>query len=345
MKICYFGHPAHAWSGSSRFFDEILESLGEVTYFRPDGVTVDDSLRWALESDFDLYVFFQFDFLAYAFLEAQKNVVIVPMVDGSASYGSEHWRRLRKAKFISFSPTLHSFLRLQGINSFGLQYYPAPQEYAPPKSNAIYYWPRGHHAYISVQRILDATRNYPEMELRVRATNEPASNLDYSRVRNNRLKIVEVNERDEHLLQIQDASIFVAPRPSEGIGHSFLEAMSMGRAVIGINFPTMSNYISDKQSGVFFPNSEKPIKPGLDWLEIGFGAHSEVIKGNAKYLRSLDSLQSYLLKQKPTNSRFKIREVHDLLDISSEIMRSQYFPSGKILTLQNFSNVMSTFKL
>jgi hypothetical protein len=345
MKICYFGHPAHAWSGSSRFFEEILESLGEVTYFRPDGVTVDDSLRWALESDFDLYVFFQFDFLAYAFLEAQKNVVIVPMIDGSASYGGEHWRRLRKAKFVSFSPTLHSFLRLQGITSFGLQYYPAPQEYVPPKSNAIYYWQRGHHAYISVQRILDATRNYPEIELRVRATNEPTSNLDYSRVRNNRLKIVEVNDRDEHLLQIQDASIFVAPRPSEGIGHSFLEAMSMGRAVIGRNFPTMSNYISDKESGVFFPKSEKPIKPGLDWLEIGFGAHSEVVKGNAKYLRSLDSLQSYLLKQKPTKSRFKIREVHHLLNISSQIMRSQYFPSGKILTLQNFSNVMSTFKL
>lgn len=345
MKICYFGHPAHAWSGSSRFFEEILESMGDVTYFRPDGVTVDDSLRWALESDFDLYVFFQFDFLAYAFLEAQMNVAIVPMFDGSASYGSEHWRRLRKGKFVSFSPTLHSFLRLQGIDSLGIQYYPAPQKYFPPKSNAIYYWQRGHHAYISVQRILDATRHYPEIELRVRATNEPASNLDYSRVRNNRLKIVEVNNRDEHLFQIQNASIFVAPRPSEGIGHSFLEAMSMGRAVIGRNFPTMSNYISDTESGVFFPKREKPIKPGLDWMEIGFAAHSEVVKGNAKYLCSLDSLQSYLLKQKCRKSRFKIREVHHLLDISSQIMRSQYFPGGKIQTLQNFSNVVSTFKL
>lgn len=345
MRICYFGHPAHAWSGSSRFFEEILESLGEVTYFRPDGVTVDDSLRGALERDFDVYVFFQFDFLAYAFLEAQKNVVLVPMIDGSASYGSEHWRRLKKGKFVSFSPTLHSFLRLQGIDSLGIQYYPAPQDYVPPKSNAIYYWQRGHHAYISVQRILDATSNYPEIELRIRATNEPASNLDYSRVQNSRLKIVEVNNRDEHLFQIQDASIFVAPRPSEGIGHSFLEAMSMGRAVIGRNFPTMSNYISDKESGVFFPKREKPIKSGLNWMEIGLGAHSAVVKGNAKYLGSLDALQSYLLNQKSSKSRFKIREVHHLLDISSQIMRSQYFPSGKILTLQNYSNATSKLNL
>jgi hypothetical protein len=345
MRIFYFGHPAHAWSGSSHFFEEILETLGEVTYLRPDGVTVDDSLRWAMESDFDLYVFFQFDFLAYAFLEAQKNVVIVPMIDGSASFGSEHWKKLRKGKFISFSPTLHTFLRLQGMDSFGIQYWPNPKEYFAPKSNAIYYWPRGHHAYVSVQRILDATRNYPEIELRVRATDEPASNLDYSRVQNSRLKIVEVNDREEHLLQIQDASILIASRPSEGIGHSFLEAMSMGRAVIGRNFPTMSNYISDKKSGVFFPRREKPIKPGLDWIEIGATAHTEVIKGNAKYRQSLEFLQIYLLKQKSPKSRFKIKEVHELLDISCQILRSQYFPNGKILTLQNFANATSILKL
>jgi glycosyltransferase involved in cell wall biosynthesis len=345
MRICYFGHPAHAWSGSSHFFEEILETLGEVTYLRPDGVTVDDSLRWAMESDFDLYVFFQFDFLAYAFLEAQKNVVIVPMIDGSASYGSEHWKRLRKGKFVSYSPTLHAFLRLLGMDSFGIQYWPNPEEYFAPKSNAIYYWPRGHHAYVSVQRILDATRNYPEIELRVRATDGPASNLDYSGLRNNRLKILEINDREEHLFQIQSASIFVAPRPSEGIGHSFLEAMSMGRAVIGRNFPTMSNYISDKESGVFFPKREKPIKSGLNWIEIGATAHTEVVKGNGKYLRSLESLQIYLLKQKSSKSRFKIKEVHKLLDISCQIMRSQYSPSGKILTLQNFANATSILKL
>jgi len=346
MKICYFGHPAHAWSGSSRFFEELLESLGEVTYFRPDGVTVDDSLRVALESDFDLYVFFQFDFLAYAFLEAQKNVVIVPMIDGSASYGSEHWSRIRKGKFVSFSPTLHSFLRLQRFESVGIQYYPAPQEYVLPKSSAIYYWQRGHHAYITVQRILDATRNYPEIELRVRATNDVASSLDYSRVRSSRLKIVEINDRDDHLFQIQNASIFVAPRPSEGIGHSFLEAMSMGRAVISRNFPTMSNYISDKKSGVFLPKKEKSIQSGLNWIAIGEAAHSEVVKGRAEYLASIQSLTEYILKPPGLRkAKYRIKEVHKLLDLSSQIMRSQYFPKGKIATLQNFSNITSTLKL
>ena len=346
MRICYFGHPAHEWSGSSKFFEEILESLGKVTYLRPNGVTVDDSLRWALEGDFDLYVFFQFDFLAYAFLEARKNVVIVPMIDGSASYGSEHWKRLKMSKFVSFSPTLHTFLKLHGIDSFAIQYWPAPQTYKTPITNSIYYWPRGHHAYISVQRILDATKNYPHIKLKVRSTQEPLSNLDYSRVKDSRLEIVEVKDKNEHLSQIKNASIFVAPRPSEGIGHSFLEAMSYGRTVIARNFPTMSNYIVDKKSGVFIPKSEKPIIGGLDWIAIGEAAYLEVVKGRAEYLASIQSLTAYMLKPpRVRKAKYRIKEVHNLLDLSSQIMRSQYFPKGKIATLQNFSNLTSALKL
>lgn len=343
MKICFFGHPAHEWSGSSRFFERLIEKIGDVTYLRPNSVTVDYYLRWALEAEFDLYIFFQFDFLAYSFLAAQKNVVIVPMIDGSASYGSEHWKRLKKGKFISFSHTLHTFLRVQGINSFEIQYWPKPQEYKEPKLNAIYYWPRGHHAHISVQRILEATKYYPELKIRVRATEETASNLDYSRVRSDRLTIVNVNDRYEHFAQIKEAFVFVAPRASEGIGHSFLEAMALGRAVLARKFPTMSNYISNEESGVFFPKNQKPIKPGLDWIEIGKQAHVEVLKGNERYLSNLESLQNYLLTPRATPKKFKVQEVHRLLDISCQIMRSQYFPRGKHLTLQNFSNATSIF--
>jgi hypothetical protein len=346
MRICYFGHPAHEWSGSAQFFEEILETLGEVTCLRPDGITVDDSLRWALEADFDLYIFFQFDFLAYAFLEARKNVVIVPMIDGSASYGIEHWKRLKMGKFVSFSPTLHTFLRLQGMDSFGIKYWPSPQAYEAPASNTIYYWPRGHHEYVSVQRILDATANYPDIKLKVRATNEPSSNLDYSRVRDSRLEIVEVSDKHEHLTQIKNASIFVAPRPSEGIGHSFLEAMSFGRTVIARKFPTMSNYISDKKSGVFITKSGKRISGDLNWVEIGNTAYLEVVKGRAEYLASIQPLSDYILKPPlSVKSKYKIKEVHNLLNLSSQIMRAQYFPKGKIMTLQNFSNTVRTLKL
>jgi glycosyltransferase involved in cell wall biosynthesis len=193
---------------------------------------------------------------------------------------------------------------------------------------------------------LDATKSYPDINLKVRSTNEPISNLDYSRVKDDRLEIVEVKDKNEHLSQIKNASIFVAPRPSEGIGHSFLEAMSFGRTVIARKFPTMSNYISDKKSGVFISKSRKRIIGGLDWIAIGEAAHSEVVKGRAEYLASIQSLTDYILKPaRLRKAKYRIKEVHKLLDLSSQIMRSQYFPKGKIATLQNFSNITSTLKL
>jgi glycosyltransferase involved in cell wall biosynthesis len=345
MKICYFGHPAHQWSGSSRFFEEILEDLGTVTYLRPDLISVDHDVRWALENDFDLYVFFQFDFLAYAFVSAGKRVVIVPMVDGSASYGSEHWKMLRNASFISFSPTLHKFLKFQSKKSFAIQYWPEPKVYKSPNSNSVYYWPRGHHNFVSTKLVLNAMENYPDFKVKVRASENPQSVLDYSRLNSDRLQILEIVSKSEHINQILDSSIFVAPRPSEGIGHSFLEAMSFGRVVLAKNFPTMSDYIISGKTGVFFPKRLKPLPSGLDWESMGRAALVEVEQGHLKYLDNKPLLMQLLTKVEPSPVKFKIREVHRLIDLSCAIMRGGYFPSGKFRTLQNFSNAKAALHL
>lgn len=344
MKICLFGHPAHEWSGSSRFFESILTSIGDMTYLRPNSLTVGDQLRWALENEFDLYVFFQFDFLAYGFIAAGHNVVIVPMVDGSASYGSEHWKYLTKGRFISFSRTLHNFLRIQGITSFAIQYWPEPKVYESPQHESIYYWPRGHHNYISTRAILDSTRLYPNLELRVRESSTQESILDYSRVSNPRLKVIGIDGQHEHLEEIRRSSIFVAPRPSEGIGQSFLEAMSYGRCVIARKFPTMSEYLVNRKTGVFLSATDKPIESRLDWNQIGRAAHSAVTKGYEEYLGTIPALSDFISRKSLKISRFRVKEINELIDLSCQIMRGKYFPTGNVRTLQNFANIVSIFK-
>jgi hypothetical protein len=345
MKICFFGHPAHLWSGSSKFFEDIIEDVGCVTYFRPDAITVDDDLRLAIESDYDLYVFFQFDFLAYPFIAAGKKVAIVPMVDGSASYGSQHWKLLREGNFVSFSPKLHNFLRLQGIRSFNITYWPIPLKYVPPTTESIYYWPRGHHGYISTLRILEATRNYPDLKLIVRASTDPKSSLDYSRVQSDRLEVITLESKVEHNLQIQQSSVFVAPRPSEGIGMSFLEAMSFGRAVLANNFPTMSDYIVNKRTGVFFPTANVSIAPGIQWARIGKSAHESVVIGHQEFIEKTPLLQDYLLAIKPSRHKFRIKEIHALIDVSCSVLKRDYFHTGKIRTLQNYVNLRKFLNL
>lgn len=51
---------------------------------------------------------------------------------------------------------------------------------------------------------------------------------------------------------INEKAIFIAPRDYEGIGLSFLEAMAMGKAVVGVNNPTMNEYIADGKIKYFF---------------------------------------------------------------------------------------------
>ena len=343
MRICYVGHPAHAWSGSSKFFENLLEELGSLTVYRPTPVDIDNVIRTAFETNYDLYVFFQFDFLAYAFAYAGKKVIVVPMIDGSASYGSEHWRLLRGAKFISFSKSLDEYLRFNGHESFRIQYWPAPNQQSRNKENSIYYWPRGHHQYVSVRKILASFENYPEMQIRVRKVDSPDSELDYSRFESERLKIVTVETREKHLSEIKKSKIYIAPRPSEGIGQSFLEAMSYGTPVLSRDYPTMSEYILPGVNGLFFSANNRSLHEGIDFEMLGRNSHEAVRSGYEIYLRAQRDLQVYVLDLKNKNLRIKVSEVHRLLDVSCAIMRRQYFPKGSVNTLQNWIRFKNMF--
>jgi glycosyltransferase involved in cell wall biosynthesis len=341
VKICYFGHPAHEWSKSTIFFEEMLQSFADLKILRIDTLNVEESLINSLETDYDLYVFFQFDFLAYAFLAAGKAVIIVPMVDGSASYGLNHWRNLREASFISYSRSLHSFLRINRIDSLSLQYWPKPEKYQEAQNNNVYYWPRGSSKQLNAQSILQTFENYPNIKILIRN-----SNLASYIPRNKQIELVDVKNRSEHLDLVKSSLIFAAPRLSEGIGHSFLESMSFGRTVIARRYPTMSEYLTEGFNGTFFRNQGKPLKPGIDWLRLSKNSYSSVVKGYEEFEASSEITRSFIEKSALSRPKPKpTREVQRLLDLSISIMRKSAFPGGYPITLQNWIRVRDILKI
>ena len=46
---------------------------------------------------------------------------------------------------------------------------------------------------------------------------------------------------------VKYSDVFISPRKQEGIGMSFLEAMSLGKYIIAINDSTMNEYILNKK--------------------------------------------------------------------------------------------------
>jgi len=67
-------------------------------------------------------------------------------------------------------------------------------------------------------------------------------------------------DKNEYLNLVRDSNIFFAPRLYEGIGMSFLEAMSMGKCVVAPGNPTMNEYITHNKTGLLYdPNDPQPL--------------------------------------------------------------------------------------
>ena len=54
---------------------------------------------------------------------------------------------------------------------------------------------------------------------------------------------------------VREANIVVAPRAREGVGMVMLEAMARGCAVIGLDAPTMNEYITHGSNGILLPRA------------------------------------------------------------------------------------------
>lgn len=93
--------------------------------------------------------------------------------------------------------------------------------------------------------------------------------------------------KEEYSESIESCDWFVAPRLSEGIGMSFLDALALGVPVIAHDFPTMSEYVIKDVNGVLtdFDNDRKILlSKNLRSLQ------ESLLKKNSEYLRE-SSLQ------------------------------------------------------
>ena len=334
MNILYIGHPAHNWSGSSRFFQEILEKLGSVSYLSPTTISVENDLHSALESNFDLYVFFQFDFMAYAFVAAGKNVLVVPMVDGSGGFGLSHWRLLKNARFLTFSKTLDKFLNLQNLETHNVKFWPEPEDYVEPHSDTIYFWPRNSHFPLTVARIDQLFQGSRPITVRI-STDDPKE-IDSLGPLPKSVVLKRIPNRQSHLNELRNSSIFIAPRMSEGIGHSFLEALSFGRPVVAYNYPVMSEYISEGFNGTLIDKRMNSLSLGMDWKQMSRSAYESVVAGRKHYSENMLELEKFISSEFRERKPKSILKVHKLLNLSLRIYREDASVNG-FMCLSNFA--------
>ncbi|MGB3973540.1 MAG: glycosyltransferase [Peptococcia bacterium] len=158
-------------------------------------------------------------------------------------------------KVVCFSRKLFGWLKFFFDCKY-FQYYPKPcfKRKSFGKVNVLF-WVR--RKEITLENVLKVINLDFVNSLLVRFC--PDVEMNFVKKDSNKIKFVSGwLSKKKYFGLFDSCNVFVAPRVSEGIGFSFLEAMARGLIVLGNNDSTMNEYVTDSVDGFLF-NYKKPV--------------------------------------------------------------------------------------
>lgn len=251
MNIAFIQHPHEFKTNSAGFFRDWLTARGhEVS-------RIDRGRLNVTFEKFDLIVLFQADDYLENLKHNYQPKLIVPMLDEVLFKNGKFYRGIPNAKFLSFSKNLHDFLRLNGVPSIYYQYWMEPDFSTEANSDAAFFWERTPH-HLSISNVMEVLG--PESKIIYRRHFDPNNiglEIDYKRHPNvSRIKSDWMSHEDFNAL-IKSSKYYICPRKWEGIGMTTLEALAKGVPVLGLNYPTLSEYLIPGVNGLFISKSAR----------------------------------------------------------------------------------------
>ena len=168
-----------------------------------------------------------------------------------------YWKQFRNVKFISFSKTLHKYLVQNKLNSFYLSYFPTYQRTSATfnKNNLVaFFWYRVNKINWNIIKKLIDKNTFHTIYIQ----NNPDPNqkkliVSEKDIKEYNIKFINWFEnKKEYLKFLKKIDVYFAPREYEGIGLSFLEAMSYGKFIVANNEATMNEYIIHNKNGFLY---------------------------------------------------------------------------------------------
>lgn len=260
MKIAYVEHPHHQKTNSSHFFIEELVNRGhELTRIARDDFNLETA------NQHDICVLFQADACIPTALRSGKKTMVIPMLDESLSQASANFRGSKRVFFLSFSKVLDDFLKASGCDSRYVQYWPLPSlpiaKNLQKKKLTIFFWERTPE-HLRSYDVMNWFRKYD-----ARFLIRPHWDPNHSQAAREKYSLSDSVEflpstwvaHEDYLKALESADVFVAPRRWEGIGLSTLEALSRGIPVVGLDSPTLNEYIENNVNGILVKDKFRPL--------------------------------------------------------------------------------------
>lgn len=248
-RLCFLGIPEHGKTRSTDFLKRLLEQAFELE-------TVEGTPSDSLIDKTEIFLFFQRQpSVDLRKRLAGKRIIYVPMYDEARNYNRQVIRTWMPYRIISFCRSMHDDLCAWGFNSKYIQYFPKPMVDAPlpvdiPKA---FFWHR--ESSYSNAAIPDAVVStlLRDTGMKLHYHSE-VPGISRGRACGDIIASQSswMADKDEVMPLMRACSLYIAPRESEGIGMSFLDAMANGLAVAAADNPTMNEYITDGANGYLF---------------------------------------------------------------------------------------------
>ena len=316
-NLAYIDHIFHKKTKSSHFLRNILKKNFNLQNFW--------STKFKNEQiqNYSHILFFQV-FPPVSTLISLRNskIIWVPMYDSLSNLDPNIWKICSffpNIKILSFSKKINKLCAQNGLNYLYCRYFLKPQINKMPKAKKIkiLFWYRGNiKLYDWIKYI-----NLKEVEcINYYTLIDPfykKENFTKDDIKKYKLNIIKGNyksDKKKFLKLLNNSDVFVSPRTKEGIGMSFIEALSKSKYVLAYNYSTMSDYIINDKYGYLFKKKTNKLK------KINLNKIKNYSKNRYKFSQLL--YKEWLSKKKNIESiyDFKINNINSFFSVKFLIL-------------------------
>jgi len=285
-----------------------LELVGEYTrstsHFRKQAMLSDTPV-----------IFFQIIPPAEILLDNLVDVVWIPMWDSMVNFSQKWWDTLPKSlRIVAYSDVVSKMATQAGLRCLIVRYFPNPDQFEVAnheKEKTLMY--RNRTGLVNEDCLAQLCETLGIEHLYFRPKTDPQFSHKFytlpSRVGGAIITSIETNSVDEYQQYVQRATHFIAPRLTEGIGLTFLDAFSAGKVVIAANCASMNEYITHKYSGILLDSNMehnylkinhqnwRELKR-VDNISIGIHARQSAVEGYNHWHLNLNELAKFILDER-----------------------------------------------
>ncbi len=300
--LAFVDHSYHKRTKSTHFLREVLNKDFSITDLWDE--TWEGGSMPSSESinKYDCVLFFQVLPEIKELRKIKAKIIWVPMYDAVVWWPETKWELLKtlNLRIISFSNTITKKLKGKGFDVMGVNVYLDPSNVDKCKFGNklnIFYWQRTN---IEFEKMINCLPKDKISKIVLKIDPDPGYKkyIPSNKLRKSyHVKVVEGDiPKEKYIDLLKTCNVYIAPRKIEGIGWSFIEAMTMGMAVIAINAPTMNQYISNNVSGILY-DPTSTTKYSLQQLKIvGDHARNSCVLGYNKWVVKSKGIPDYIKK-------------------------------------------------